>query len=73
MIYIPKTIMDDQLQEPEQSCEPTGPGYFTNMDHSDQMQGSLAAVYSELLVVEKRSFFQIQPMRSQTSSGKTRF
>ncbi|MCF2489040.1 hypothetical protein [Dyadobacter sp. CY347] len=53
--------MDDQIPQPEQDCEQESPGYFTKMDRSDQMRDSLAAVYSQLLIVEKRNFFQIQP------------
>ncbi|MCE7065193.1 hypothetical protein [Dyadobacter sp. CY326] len=59
--------MDDQQQGPNQSCEQEGPGHFSNLDLSRHMGGSLAAVYSQLLHIEKRSFFQIQPKSTNTS------
>ena len=65
--------MDNQIQEPEQTCEQEGPGYFTNREVSDKMWGSLAAVYSQLLIIEKRSFFQIQPLWPQVPAGINRF
>ncbi|WP_026632189.1 hypothetical protein [Dyadobacter alkalitolerans] len=58
--------MDDQIPQPEQDSEQAGPGYFTKMDLPEQMGESLAAVYSQLLIVEKQSFFQIQPFWPQT-------
>ncbi|MCF0049113.1 hypothetical protein MUK70_04560 [Dyadobacter chenwenxiniae] len=64
--------MDDQIQEPEQTCEQAGPGYFLNEGVSDKMRGSLAAVYSQLLIVEKRSFFQIQPSWPRSPAGGSR-
>jgi hypothetical protein len=57
--------MEDQIPQPEQNSEQAGPGYFTKKELPEQMGGSLAAVYSQLLIVEKRSFFQIQPFWPQ--------
>ena len=54
--------MDDQIQERVQTCEQEGPGYFLNSGVTDKMRGSLVAIYSQLLVVKKQSFFQIQPL-----------
>ncbi|MCF2488062.1 hypothetical protein [Dyadobacter sp. CY347] len=65
--------MDDQIPQPEQDCEQESPGYFTKMDRPDQMRDSLAAVYSQLLIVEKRNFFQIQPQWPYAQSGVTMF
>ncbi len=54
--------MDDQIQKLEQTCEQEGPGYLINSGVADNMRRSLVAIYSQLLIVKKQSFFQIQPL-----------
>ena len=65
--------MDDQIPQPEPDCEQAGSGYFTKRDLPNQMWESLAAVYGQLLIVEKRNFFQIQPQWPQAPSVVTKF
>ena len=65
--------MDDQIPQPEQDCEQAGSGYFTKRDLPNQMRDSLAAVYGQLLIVEKQSFFQIQPQWPQAPLEVTKF
>src|SRR5688572_29438566 len=46
--------MDEQQQDPDQSQDQSGEGYFLSVDLLDELMGSLAAVYGQLLLNEKR-------------------
>ena len=61
--------MDEQQQEPEQSSDQSGDGYFLRVNPLDEMGASLVVVYSQLLLVDKRSFFHIQPQQENNAAG----
>jgi len=45
--------IEEQLPDSDQSPDQSGEGFFFNVDFLDELMGSLAAVYTRLLLFEK--------------------